>query len=125
MEVQYLSPDRSAELSRIMPIWQVHRETLARADVIPIGNKPTGRAFTGFFAETEQGKAAYLLLFREATDADTYVYSLPRAVTDIKLLAGNAEIKWTCAGDRLAMQFEKQRTYAFLRCKCLNDLRRA
>ncbi|MBQ9116973.1 MAG: glycoside hydrolase family 97 catalytic domain-containing protein, partial [Clostridia bacterium] len=66
MEMQFLSNDRRKQLDKIMPVWKECRNAIAECDVLPIGDKPNGRAFCGFYL-SRNGRPEYLLLFRQLT----------------------------------------------------------
>ena len=55
MEMQFVPQDRIDELHRLMPIWKEHRSALSSADVMPIGDIPSGRSHTGFLVTAQNG----------------------------------------------------------------------
>jgi alpha-galactosidase len=113
MEMQFLSKEHRREIENIFPTWKSLRPFLANADVKPIGNKPSGRSFTGF--EISDGsKVKYLLLFREVTDCDHACMMTDTANAEVKVLASNTQA-WVrvldgCTEVRLA----KPRAYALI-----------
>lgn len=115
MEMQFLSESRKTELKSIMQAWRAHRAELARADVMPIGDMPDGRSFTGFYVSVD-GKPAYLLAFREVNDRASHTFSLPAEIGAAPtLLAGNGEAVSEVCGDMITISFDKPRTYAFFK----------
>ena len=113
MEMQFLPENRRAELKRIIPVWKEHRGVLARADVMPVGEKPSGRSFPGFFI-SENGEQKYLLLFREVTDkADTVIFA-PVKAAEAKILAAKAGVSVDITDGVIRAHFDKERAYAFI-----------
>lgn len=111
MEMTHLSDENTEKLRKIVALWREHREKLRRATVFPIGDMPSGQAFTGFQAVC--GKEGYLVLFRESTLSPTAAYSLPRPAGKLTLLASNGEVSARCDRSSLEMTMQKPRTYAF------------
>lgn len=112
-EMQFLPKKRCDELKTIMDVWKAHRNHLANADVAPIGEKPSGRSFTGFYL-SEKGEQKYLLLFREVTENDTATISAPVNACTAKILASNADVKIDVTDGSIRATFSKQRAYAFV-----------
>ena len=116
MELQFLSDERRAELAPIMSVWKEHRDVLCKADVAPIGERPTGCSHTGFYVSTD-GKPQYALLFRELTNRDTATYQLPTEVREVELLYSNGDVSVRAEGKALEVKFSAARSYAFLKLK--------
>ena len=111
MEMQFLSEKRRNELERIMPIWQELKQELSSAIITPIGQKPTGRSISGFVVSIDKNDK-YLLIFRESTNENTFVFKTKGEAT---LLASNDEITLTKSNDLLEIKFKNQRSYAFIK----------
>ena len=111
-EMQYLPQARRDELNPIMKVWKAHRAELADADVLPIGEKPSGRSFTGFYV-SRQSVPKYLLLFREVTEHDSVCMKAPVHATDARLLISNADAKINVSNGKIEVQLSKPRSYAF------------
>ena len=110
-----LSEDvRRRELAPLLSIWKEHRELLASADVMPIGDRPSGRSFTGFSISAKNGEN-YLLLFREVTDEDTGAFRLPVSYHRAEILACNSEISIENRSLYTLVTFSKPRSYAFIK----------
>ena len=114
LELQFLSEKRRQELAPLLSVWKEHRDVLASADVMPIGERPSGRSFTGFYAQGKGGEV-YLLLFREVTGEDTGVFKLPVTRGTARVLASNGEVEVTVKDGFAAAKFSKPRSYAFIR----------
>ena len=112
-EMQFLSAARREELKPIMDIWKQHRSELANADVLPIGQKPSGRSFTGFCV-TVNGTPKYLLLFREATDEATAVINAPISEGETKVLISNSDAQIKLSNGTVHVSLSKQRAYAWV-----------
>jgi len=111
LEVQFLSDERKKELSRIMPVWKTVRDEIALCDIQPIGECPTGRSFTGFFA---CGEKCYAVVFRELTENDSFTYTLNREFTSAEVLAGNCEVTATPASNGISVTFSHKNAYALI-----------
>ena len=51
MELSELDEQDIPALSRVVGVWRKHRDALYHADITPIGMKPNGFGFTGFYAD--------------------------------------------------------------------------
>ena len=114
MEVQFLSANRRNELREIMAVWKEHRAALARADVAPIGEKPTGSSFTGFYVSCDD-ESEYMLLFREATQSAKTMIASPVKEADVQLLASNTDACVEIKDGFIHAEFKKPRSYAFIK----------
>ena len=115
MEMQFLSPERRKQLRDIMPVWKEHRARLAALDVVPIGDKPSGRSFTGF-AVTNGTEAEYLLLFREVTDSDSATVKAPvRKGAKAVLLASNSTGGFGIGDGEVNLRLDNPRSYVFVK----------
>lgn len=114
MELQFLDARRRAELAPLLSIWKMHRDLLSRADVCPIGERPSGTSHTGFYLSLD-GKPAYLLTFREYTDREDCSFTLPSEIARAELLASNADVALEQNGSRVALRYSKPRAYAFIK----------
>ena len=112
MEVQFLSEKRQAELAPLMRVWKEHRGAFGEADIAPIGEKPSGRSFSGF-AVSRGGKAEYLLIFREVTQNETAEIAVDAEGT-CKVLASNAACTAVLQEGKLKITLDKPRAYALL-----------
>ena len=114
MEVQFLPEEQVAQLERIMPVWKSIRGELACCDVVPVGERPDGVAFTGFFAYSPEGGKAYLLAFREVNEDDSYTFTSCAEVKNARLLASNSNTELKVSGKNIDVSFGKKRAYAFI-----------
>jgi len=111
MEMQFLPEKERSQLAPVMKVWKEHRAAFADADVIPIGERPSGRSLTGFRVRAKA--CEYLLLFREVTDRA--VMELPASAAGrITVLASNGDVRAETAGGTVRVFFPEERTYALL-----------
>ena len=111
MELQFLSEKRRGQLKNIMSVWKDIRDDLIKCDVKPIGEKPSGRSLTGFYAKDDD--TDYLIVFREVTDRDKIVIATDK--TDFTLLATNADTDVKIKDGNIAVTFSKERAYAVIK----------
>lgn len=65
-EIQNLAPETVAAWKPLVAEWKRQRDAMAACNVIPVGARPDGFAWTGFvFTPREKGKPGYGLFFRE------------------------------------------------------------
>lgn len=115
MEMQFLPQNRRRQLDAVMKVWKEHRAALSVGDVKPIGEKPSGRSMTGF-SVSRDGKAEYLLLFREVTDRDSAIFEVSVDKTaKAEVLISNADAKVEVMDGAVRVQFSKERGYAFVK----------
>ncbi|MBR4865133.1 MAG: alpha-galactosidase, partial [Clostridia bacterium] len=117
MELSELDPRDIPPLQRIVSVWRAHRDALYKADVTPIGEEPSGFAFTGFFADGGDVES-YALLFREMTEPTDFHFAIPQLEGrsySIEVLdaTGDAGVSPTPFG--LQATFPRERSYIFLR----------
>ncbi len=115
MELQFLPDEKREALARIMAVWQPLREKLADADVEPIGEKPSGRSFTGFWIRCKDG-TSYLLAFREVTAKDACTMVLPcDGAAAGELLISNTDTDCRIENGTAYITFGKARAYGLWR----------
>ena len=76
-EASNLPEEYRAKLIPLVKVWRQHRQAIFEANIIPIGQEPSGHSWTGFMTVTENNKAVYLLCLKEFTETDHYTYKLP------------------------------------------------
>ena len=113
METQFLSETNRKKLSETVAFWKNYRGVFSRSDIMPIGEMPSGRSFTGFYINGEGER--YALIFREAAEDDTGVFSLPCGGEKAEVLLSNGEVSAELEGRWLKAKFSKRRSYAFIR----------
>ncbi len=111
MELQFLSENRIAQLENIMSVWKSIRDELIVSDVCPIGEMPSGRAVTGFYAAGES--ADYLLVFREVTEKDKITVATDK--TEFTLLASNTDVGVSINDGNITLTLSKERGFALVK----------
>jgi len=111
MELQFLSEQRKNELAPLLEVWKKYRSDFCSADVIAIGEKPSGCSYTGFFVRLE-GDYSYVLLFREVTTREeTTMECTDLKNSEIEILASNCEAEITVKEGCLKASIRKPRGY--------------
>ncbi len=116
MELQHLPEGRRRELKPLLDVWRSIRENFADADIIPIGDEPSGRSFTGFHIK-RTGGVSYLLLIREVNDADSYSYRISTDATSARVLMSNADVKVNLQNGIVNAELSAERSYALIEIK--------
>lgn len=119
MEMSNLGQEDARVLSRITGIYQRYKKELFFSRVIPIGDKPNGMSFSGYFCKDMQGGYSHLLLFRESTAEKTYTFRLPCDVSgkSAELLYESAPFSVGIKGDSVAVNASEQRSFVWYRLK--------
>jgi len=117
MELTGLPAEARAELEEIMRVYTQIRDELYYTQVIPIGDRPDGRAFSGFQCVINE-TSGFLILFRDNSPQKSYDFSLAAPIGATQkncVLCTNGIVKIEIKYDRLA-QFtaESPRTYAII-----------
>ena len=113
MEMQFLSAEDSQKLQTIVSFWKTYRTVFSDGDISPIGQKPCGRGFTGFYIK--HNSKEYALIFREVTEKDTGVFCLPTEGQQAEVLLSNTAVTASLDSSVLKASFSKSRAYAFLK----------
>lgn len=117
MEMQNLSEKRKEELRRIVPVWKEMRDFLGKADIEPVGDKPSGRSHTGFIIRKGK-KAKYLLLFREETEKEGARFKADISCSDANdftILASNGNFGVEISEGEIAFTSDKPKSYALIK----------
>ncbi len=85
MEMQNLKEKDVKVLSNIISIYKAIRVDFEKAFIQPIGNKPSGKEFTGFNVECDNGKG-YLLLFKELNENKSFDFDVDVAGKKLSVL---------------------------------------
>ncbi len=105
-------PDADRAMCRkMMGVYRQLRPLLSDADVLPVGEVPTGHSITGFFIRS--GISGFLILFREKNCKDTVAeLSLPGMPfrTEWKRISGDARI--TVSDGRITIRWKASPSFA-------------
>lgn len=77
MHLQKLPPKDAAKVRKLLHAYLPHQHDMLTGRVDPIGEVPSGAAWTGFCSQHER-EAGYLMLFREVNDRSTAAVALPK-----------------------------------------------
>ena len=93
-EVSNLPPEVAKPVAALAAIWRMHREELQAGTILPIGDSPTGGAWTGFCSRS--AKAVHVLVFREWTPLAERSLELPIAQGSwlAETIAGTGAAVW-------------------------------
>lgn len=115
METQFLSSVARESLKKIISKWREYREELTYADVVPIGDEPTGKAFTGFMADS--GEFVHLLLFRESCEGAEHDFAINTEIKDAELIHSNTDVEISVDKKTVKASFGKMRSYAWIKVR--------
>lgn len=93
-EVSNLPQETAKPIAALAQVWRKHRTELHTGTVLPIGDCPSGAAWTGFCSRSDT--AAQVLVFRERTREATCQLELPvpAGAWKVERLAGSGEAVW-------------------------------
>lgn len=116
-EMSNLSEDDLETLAKITKIHKSIKKDLAHLDVVPIGQEPLGVNFTGFTALDENGKG-YMLLFRDCTKSDTFVFeNVLTEDSQLELMYSNFDVNAKKYGKNVEFTAQKPRSFGLFRVK--------
>ncbi len=124
METQHLAERDKKALAGLIHAYRPHQRALLSGRVFPIGEEPSGRAWTGFQSVTGPGEG-YLMVLREITDRRRGEFALhgvpPGARLQLERIAGKlsaAELKVDRRGvARVALP--RPASYGFVRYRAV------
>ncbi|MFA9477932.1 hypothetical protein ACERK3_06430 [Phycisphaerales bacterium AB-hyl4] len=76
MHLQHLPTDTAASVQRLLRAYLPHQHDILAGEVDPIGEEPSGAAWTGFCSRRNDSEG-YLLVFREVNDRPSCRIALP------------------------------------------------
>lgn len=112
-EVSNLPAEVAKPMTALAQIWRRNREELHAGTVLPIGDCPSGAAWTGFCSRGV--KQAHVLVFRERTRDAAQILELPLSAGAWKAerIAGDGEAVWR--DGRLHVTVPEQLRYLWVR----------
>ena len=113
MELQNLSDANTEKLKKIIPFWKKYSVVFSESDIIPIGERPCGRSFTGFFIKNKSDE--YALVFREVTASSRGNYIIPTNSLNAEILLTNGNTKAKITEGILSVDFDTPRTFALIK----------
>ncbi len=117
MEMSNLAGEDAEILAKISNIYKDYKKELFESRVIPIGNRPDGMNFSGYCCLSPDKKSAHLILFREATNEDTYTFKLPSNIDskNMDVIYKNAPADIKVNGDNVTVKFDEQRSFVWVK----------
>lgn len=93
-EVSNLPKETAKPIADLAQVWRKHRNELHTGTVLPIGDCPSGAAWTGFCSRGDA--VAQVLVFRERTREATCTLELPisNSAWEVERIAGSGEAVW-------------------------------
>lgn len=107
MEMSHLELNDRETLKEVIACYRRYRSQLQKAVIVPVGEKPSGISITGFAAELEQ--EGFLLLFRENTDKDGFLFS---SAVCAERLYGDGTVEASEKG--VCVHFKNRRSFILL-----------
>lgn len=119
MELSGLSEEDARTLAGIVKIFKTYAGELFESQVIPIGECPNGKRFSGYFCRCRPKGYGHALLFREQTEEPGHLFELPDPVSEegISLIYASAPCGFEAAGRGILARFSEVRSFIWLRCR--------
>lgn len=117
MEMSNLHDDYAETLAKISTVYKNYKQEIFASRVIPIGEMPNGMAFSGYACENKDAKVYNIILFREASNEDTYTFKLTKDISKLNAekIYQNSDIEYEINGDSITVKFGEQRSFIWLR----------
>ena len=117
MEMTNLAEEDAENLAKISAVYKDYKAELFHSRVVPIGNRPDGMNFSGYFCECSDTKTYNLILFREAAKCDTFTFKLPKDISHLKgeVIYQNANSEYNINGKQITIKFSQKRSFVWLR----------
>ena len=115
-ETTGLSPETVAAMRPLVEVWRRERARFHGGDIVPVGGRPDGVAWTGFVAADADGRGGYALLFRELNPEAEYAMDLSALLPDARkaaVLAGRGDA--ALDGDLLRVSIPDSLDYVWVR----------
>jgi alpha-galactosidase len=115
-EVSNLPEDYQKSVSELVTVWKRERSKLFSGRILPIGEAPDGKVWTGFKSISQVDGSAYVLLFRELNPNAEWSFDLKMFTGGnkrITKLAGKGEA--TVSGECLTVNIPETLQYLWLK----------
>ena len=117
-------PEKAFAAASLVRLYRKHRVAFHRGTILPVGQVPSGRSWTGFQSIGSQ-RAGYLLIFREGNDQaqqDVATWLEPSTlITLTDLRNGEQQQVQTDADGSLPVALAQPNSFAFYQYQVLND----
>jgi alpha-galactosidase len=115
-EVSNLPEDYQNSVAELVTVWKRERAQLFSGNILPTGEAPDGKAWTGFSSVAQDGGSGYVLLFRELNQNAEWSMDLKMfsgGGKHITKLAGKGDA--SISGDRLTVNIPENLQYLWLK----------
>lgn len=115
-EVSSLPESYFEEASPLIHTWKKEREAIFSGDIVPIGERPDGRSWTGFASVAHDRQSAHLLIFRELNEEKEWSTTIPFLEADklsVLPLGGSGQAEFR--DGKLHLEIEESLQYLFLK----------
>lgn len=115
-EVSSLPESYFEQAAPLIHTWKKEREAIFSGDIIPIGNRPDGRVWTGFASVAKDRESARIAVFRELNDNHMWTTSIPLLQAheaEVTLLGGHGQAQFE--DGELQVEIEDKLQYLFLK----------
>ena len=113
-------PEEAYGISGLVADYRKVMTDFHRGTILPIGEEPSGRSWTGFQSLSADGKNGFVLVYRELNDRETAVLNtwLPEnAAMKFTKVLGDGEDFEDVAGRNGAVEFALPKTNSFVMYK--------
>jgi hypothetical protein len=117
-ETQNLPASYFEKAAPLIKTWKAHREAIFSGSIIPVGEMPDGKAWTGLVSVAADRKSAYALVFRELNDQQDWTVELPlleQGAYEAQVLAGTQGAKASVTGGKLTILLPEARRFAVVK----------
>jgi len=120
-EVSSLPESYLEQAAPLIHTWKKEREAIFSGDIIPIGDKPDGRVWTGFTSVAKDRQSAFIIVFRELNHDHEWITQVP--LFDAKeaaatILGGQGMAEYQAG--KLRVCIHKKLRYLFLKVDTRN-----
>lgn len=108
-------PEEAFEIKALVDLWKEHRSAWSTVPLIPVGEEPSGRGFTGFAASADNGRQ-YFLFFRESTIKEDYSFDWPfeiRATASVHVLYQSNPVTIEHYANKISVQFNENKSFVW------------
>ena len=113
-EVSELPEKYSSDVAPLIKTWKQHRTAIHQGSIIPIGNAPDGKSWTGLCSIAPDRKSGYAVIFREVNEQQSAGFEIPliQSINPVKVLHGDG--KATFKNGNLQVTLPKPRSFIFV-----------
>jgi alpha-galactosidase len=115
-EVSSLPASYFEQAAPLIHTWKKERAALFSGDIIPIGERPDGRVWTGFASVAKNRQSAIIVVFRELNDDRDWVTPIPlfdAPAAEVTIMAGQGEAHYQ--NGKLHVTVDDKLKYLFLK----------